>query len=391
MTSIIRAAGRAAQLVLVAAPVCAAMPAQAQLAVSSNDGKQWLDNGVPKVPPSPTPDNVTVLDLSTSPPKVLGEVAAPTSIVGPPSGVAVSKDESFALVTAGQAIDPGDKGKWVLDGKLTVIDIKASPPKVLATHEVGKGAAGVSINHAGTLAIVANRGEGTLSVFKIAGSTLTPVGEKIRIGDEKSAPAGIAFARDDRTAFVSRDGDNRISVIKIDGDKVEYTKRDLYAGMRPYGIDITQGDIAIVANIGLGMGDEDTISAIDLKADPPRVVNTVTVGQTPEGLKMAPNGQFVAVGVMNGSNKPKESPFWSRGGALQIWRIGPKAALTKVAEAPIGVWCQGIAWAKDGKSLVAQCAADREIIAFKFDGKKLTRSGVIKTTSFPSSIRTAEP
>ena len=385
---VLRAAPSAA---LIGLALSLAGPARAELAVSSNDGKQWLDNGTPKVPPSPTPDNVSVIDMSANPPKIVGEVATPTSIVGPPTGVAVAKDESFALVTSGQAIDPNDKTKWVLDGKLSVIDIKANPPKVLATHEVGKGAAGVTINRAGTLAIVANRGEGTLSVFKIAGSTLTPMGEKIRIGDDKSAPAGIAFSRDDKTALVSRDGDNRISVLKIDGDKVEYTKRDLYAGMRPYGIDITQGDVAIVANIGLGMGDQDTISAIDMKATPPRVVNTVTVGQTPEGLKMSPNGQFVAVGVMNGSNKAKESPFYAKGGALQIWKIGPKGALTKVTEAPIGIWCQGIAWAKDGKSLLAQCAADREIVAFKFNGKALSRSGVIKTTSFPSSIRTAEP
>lgn len=382
-----RAAGAAALLGLVAG---FAGPAEAQLAVSSNDGKQWLDNGVPKVPPSPTPDNVTILDLSVSPPKVVGEVAAPASIVGPPTGVAVAKDESFALVTSGQAIDANDKTKWSLDNKLTVIDLKSTPPKVLATHEVGKGVAGVSINRAGTLAIVANRGEGTLSVFKISGNTLSPLGEKIKLGDEKSAPAGIAFTRDDKTAFVTRDGDNRISVLKIEGDKVEYAKRDLYAGMRPYGIDITQGDIAVVANIGLGFGDQDTMSLIDLKANPPRIVNTVTVGQTPEGIKLSPNGQFVAVGVMNGSNKPKESPFYGKEGALQVWRVGPKGALTKVAEAPIGVWCQGIAWAKDNKSIVAQCAADREIIAFRFGGKTLKRTGVIKTTSFPSSIRTAE-
>ena len=55
-----------------------------------------------------------------------------------------------------------------------------------------------------------------------------------------------------------------------------------------------------------------------------------------------------------------------------------------------GGW-EDVQWAKDGKSLVTQCAADREIIAFRFDGRTLKRSGVIKTTSFPVSIRTAEP
>jgi DNA-binding beta-propeller fold protein YncE len=68
-----------------------------------------------------------------------------------------------------------------------------------------------------------------------------------------------------------------------------------------------------------GGGDADTISVIDLKLDPPRVVNSYTVGQTPEGLKMSPDGKFVAVTVMNGSNKPLDSPFFNTTGLLQVW------------------------------------------------------------------------
>ena len=94
-----------------------ASPAFAQIAVSVNDNKVMLDNGTVKVVPNAPPDT------------------------------------------------------------LSVIDLKASPPKVSAQLQAGKGAAGVSINRAGTLALVANRSEGTVSVFSIAGNTLTPVGK----------------------------------------------------------------------------------------------------------------------------------------------------------------------------------------------------------------------
>ncbi len=373
------------------AAVALAGAAQAEIAVSGNDGKQVLENGVVKVPASVVPDTVSVLDLSTSPPKVIAEIEAPASVVGPPTGVAVAPDESFALVTAGQMVDPADKTKVVLDDKLTVIDLRANPPKIAATHKVGRGAAGVSINRTGTLALVANRAEGTVSAFAIKGGVLTPLGDKIKLGDEKSGPSGIAFTRDGTAAYVTRDGDYKISVLTIEGDKVEYAKRDLNAGLRPYGIDIAgPGEHAVVANIGIGAGDQDTISLIDLKAKPSRVVNTVTVGQTPEGLKMSPDGQHVAVAVMNGSNKPKTSPFYAEKGALQVWRISGRE-LTKVAEAPIGVWCQGIAWAKDGRSLVVQNMADREMMAFTFDGKALASTGTIKMKNGPAGIRTAEP
>jgi DNA-binding beta-propeller fold protein YncE len=72
-------------------------------------------------------------------------------------------DESFALVTAAMKVDPADPTEQVPDDKLSVIDLKSSPPKVTQTVTVGKGAAGVSINKAGTLALVANRSEGTVS------------------------------------------------------------------------------------------------------------------------------------------------------------------------------------------------------------------------------------
>jgi hypothetical protein len=58
--------------------------ATAQLAVVAVDNKVVLDNGTTKVVANPAPDNVTLLDLASSPPKIVGEVIAPTSVVGPP-------------------------------------------------------------------------------------------------------------------------------------------------------------------------------------------------------------------------------------------------------------------------------------------------------------------
>ena len=62
-------------------------PAVAQLAVSSNDNKSVLVNGVISVQASPGEDTVTIIDLGASPPKVLGEVKAPSSVVGPPQNL----------------------------------------------------------------------------------------------------------------------------------------------------------------------------------------------------------------------------------------------------------------------------------------------------------------
>src|SRR5687768_3028182 len=211
--------------------------AGAEIAISANDNKVVLVNGASTVVQNPAPDTISIIDLSAKPPKLIAEIDVPTSVVGPPSSVAITPDESLALVTSAAKIDPNDKTKTVPDNRLSVIDLKATPPRVIATLETGASPAGLSINRQGTLALVANRAEGTVSVFTIQGKTVTPTG-KVAIADAKSGVSHVTIAPDGKLALVSRDGDDRISVLSIDGGKVEYTKRDMNAGVRPYGIDI---------------------------------------------------------------------------------------------------------------------------------------------------------
>jgi DNA-binding beta-propeller fold protein YncE len=374
---------------VVTAVLLLATAAQAQLAVTSNDNKVMLDNGTVKIVQNPAPDTVTIIDLKASPPRVVAEIAAPGSVVGPPLSVALTPDESLALVGSSSKIDPSDPTKTVPDNRVSVIDLKASPPAVIATLEAGRSAAGISINRQGTLALVANRSEGTVSVFSIAGKTVTPVGT-VSIADEKSGTSHAVFTPDGAMALVTRDGDHKISVLKIAGTNVEYTKRDINAGLRPYGIDVSsKGDYAAVANIGIGQGDADTVSLIDVTAKPPRVVDTLTVGQTPEGIKVSPDGVHVAVVVMNGSNKAKDSPFYNERGKLVMLRID-NGKLRKVAEAPIGNWSQGAAFSADGATVLVGNMVQKEVQVFAWDGKALKETTRIKVNGGPAAIRTAE-
>ena len=385
--------------------------AVAEIAISANDGKVRLNDGTVEVVKDGK-DTVSFIDLGASPPVVLATIEAPTSVVGPPTSVAVSPKEDIALVTGAMKVDPADPTKTVPDDKVTVFDLTPlrqsltdrvrrivrgantakTPPKILATLTAGKGAAGVSFNKAGTLALVANRAEGTVSVFTVAGSTVTAAG-KVDLGNPAAGPSGVVFTPDGKTALVSLDGEsaNKIAVLAVEGTTVTYTKRDMNAGIHPYGLDIAKtGDVAVVANIGRGQGDADTISVIDLKATPPRVVNTVSVGQTPEGLKLSPDGKYVAVTVMNGSNKPKASPFYREQGLLQVWtRTG--TTLTKTAELAIGKWCQGIAWNARGTVLLVQCMVEEEIQVVRFSARTLQKIGSLKMTGGPAGIRTSEP
>jgi DNA-binding beta-propeller fold protein YncE len=378
---------RTSLLLLLAGGLVLPTGAQAQWAVSSNDNKVMLDNGVVKVLPNPAPDTATIIDLGVTPPKVVAEIPVP-GMVGPPMSVALTPDQGLALITSSMKVDPADATKTIPDNRLSV-DLRPTPPAVIATLEAGAGAAGVSVNRQGTLALVANRAAGTVSVFTIQGKTVAPAG-LIRLGDDKSGPCHVVFTPDGKTALVTRDGDSMISILAIDGTKVEYTKRDLSAGLRPYGIEISaDGSVAVVANIGRGGGDNDTVSVIDLRATPIRVVETVTVGQTPEGIMLSPDGKLCAVQVMNGSNKPKDSPFYNPNGKLLLYRVDG-TRLLPVAAAWIGRWAQGIAFSADSRTILVQNMVEREIQVLRWDGSTLADTGQgIKTNGRPSAIRIA--
>jgi len=362
----------------------------AQLAVSSNDGKVLNTGGINTVVRNAPPDTVTVLDLGVSPPRVVGEVVAPGSWASPPQSVAVAPDESIALVTSSTKLDPSDPARTIPDDTVTVIDLQSSPIRVLATLHAGKGPSGVSINPAGSLALVANRNEGTVSVFAIDGRNVRPAG-KVDLGNPDCTPSLPVFTPDGTRAFVTRNGDHKVSELAIEPAGVRYTKRDISANLRPYGIQIApKGDVAFVANIGNGpTGGTDTITVVDIAADPPRAIDSTSIGLIPEGIALSPDGRYLAVMVMNGSNLAATSPFFRDYGLLKILRVAG-SKLTFLTEARIGHWCEGVAWSRNQRTVVVQCMNEKAIDVFGFDGKTLTPREAVKVGGGPAGIRTAE-
>jgi DNA-binding beta-propeller fold protein YncE len=379
---------RAVVLALVAVPFMS-FGAAAQIAVSANDNKVVNIDGTNTIVQNPPPDNALIVDIGVSPPKVIGQVNVGAAVPGVPQSVAVAPDESIALVTAATRIDPADPKKTTDDNKLAVIDLKATPPAVIATLEVGVGPSGVSFSPDGKLVLVANRAEGTVSVLTVSGKTLTVTG-KIDFGNPKSGPSHVAFLPDGKRALVTRDGDHRVSVLNVDGTKVEDSKRFMVGGFRPYSLSISsKGDVAVFGNQGGGQGDTDVINVVDLKQNPPRIVDSIAVGQTPEGVAMSPDGAYVAVTVMNGSQRAKTHQAFNDHGLVKIFRVeGPK--LTFVTQAKVGRWGQGAVWSRDSKTILTQAMIEKELQILSFDGKELKMTGAIKVNGGPAGIRTAE-
>jgi hypothetical protein len=136
-------------------------PASADIAVVSNDGHTVTIDGVQQAAKPAKPDTVSLVDLAHYPPRIIATIEAPGSVVGPPMAVAVAKDESYAIVTSATKLDPADPGKVAPDDRVSVIDLRARPPKIAQQLNAGAGATAVRITPDGGLALVANRTEGT--------------------------------------------------------------------------------------------------------------------------------------------------------------------------------------------------------------------------------------
>lgn len=376
----IRGALLAASLSLV--PVCA----WAGLAISTNDGKQLQKGEAIGV----TPDSLSVIDLGKYPPRVIGSVRVPVSMIGSPNAVVVSKSEKFAIVTAAQKADPADPMKPVPDDRISLIDLSdPTKPKVLQTVAAGAQASGVALNRAENLVLVASRVEGAVVVFTLAAGKLTRVG-KVELG-KTSEVTDVVFAPDGRRAYVTAWTAPAVYELAVDGTRVTRT-RQIATGRSSYGATITpDGNWLINTNVGGAMTGEDrtgTIAMVDLKSF--KQVLSLPVGRTPEHATLSPDGRHLLVVLANGAANTKTDPTYGKvRGILKILAVGA-GTLKEVASTSSCHWNQGAAWSDDGKVILAQCATERTIEVYRFDGKSLVRDdkATMPFESRPGSIAT---
>jgi len=264
----------------------------------------------------------------------------------------------------------------------------------------------MAINRAGTLALVANRAEDSVTVLAIDGKNVKPVGTvsvatkpTVAVTSPPPAlPVAVAITPDGKHALVAKGGANRVGLLDIDGQKVSYAQvagknYDMATGLNPLNIQITpDGKLAIVNNIGGGQdGQVDTVGVIDLEASPPRVIDQVVVGDGPEGLAMSPAGGYAASLILNGTGgTPKTAFFRHEHSYVALLKIDGKT-VRKVAEAKVGGLAEGIAFSPDGRFLYVGNFVDGDIDVLRLDGDALVKVGSLALPGHPASMRGSTP
>jgi DNA-binding beta-propeller fold protein YncE len=357
--------------------------------IVGNDEKVWWDDDGKTILSAPGKDTILIVDLADpESPKIVATLPLENSIVGPPVNLDIDPSGSIALVA--NSVDvakDGDALKQVPDNKLYVIDLKANPPKLAATITVGKQPSGLSISPSGKMALVANRGDNTISVLSINGTD-------VKVTDTVAMPDSVAhvlFTPDGKRALALRFPAHKVSVLDISGDKVTYNKVEMPVGQWPYNVVVTPDSKLALTNdnggAGSSDGNVDTVSVIDLEANPPRVVDKVVVGDGPEGMAMSPKGDLAVSAILNGSNSDKKAFFHHQNGRVAVLKIDGKK-VTKTQDIEVGGLPEPIVFTPDGKYILAGNYMTQDFSILKVDGSKVTDTGKrFKVPGHPASAR----
>jgi DNA-binding beta-propeller fold protein YncE len=359
----------------------------ADLIVSAQDGKFVRVEGRATFPQPAPPDSLVVIDASRSPPVIKATLEGlEHTVQGPPQAVAVTPDGKLAIVGAPTRYDYEAK-KELFDSFLQVVDIEVSPPVLIGKVDVGGHPNGLTINRDGTLLLAAAH-DGTVKVLTIAGKDVKLV-DQVKVGEKRLS--GISFTHDGKAAIVSLRDENGAAVLAVDGTTVKLTKEKLATGVNPYAIDISSdGKWAVIGNTGVGgriVDDADVVTLVDVSKRPFRSVQQISVPSSPEGVAISPDGRWIAVSSMAGSNLLANDLGRNKRGKVALFRIQNGWA-TKVNEVPGGEAAQGIVFSRDGKQILLQMDVERALGVYAIRNGKLVDTGMrIPLAAGPVSIR----
>jgi len=312
------------------------------------DSKVAYDAGGQKFVP-PGEDAVLVMDVSNpARPRIRASLPLVNSLLGPPTNLQITPNGRLGLV-ANSVNSVQDNGAWksAPDDKLYVIDLNATPPKLIDTVTVGKQPSGLAISRKGDLALIANRAGKSVSVLSIEGTTVKAVAE-VPLGNEAAA---IAITPDGKRAFAVMNLVNKVAVLAIDGMNVTYDKTlDLPAAFNPYNVDITpNGKYAVASSTGAGGKNADALTVIDAAAPRPQVVALSTAGTGAEGFAFSPNGKWAVIPLLLGSGNKRDDWAYVRNGEAVLLAVGAQGEMRVVNRLPAGGLPEGVAFSPNSE------------------------------------------
>lgn len=361
--------------------------ASAQIVISGNENKIDLTSGEAKAVASPPPDSISILDFSVFPPNVRHIEGVTNSVIGPPSNIAITPDATLALIASSVVPDPQNPGTYVPDTTIRVLDLFADPPRVIQEIEGDKQPSGMSITSDGTMALVANRAAGTVSVLAIEGGTVS-LKQNVKICEPEEQVVDVVIGPQNNFAIAAVCKGRYLAVLRIENGTIVPTGRKFTVFGEPYRCVVTpDGAFALTGGAGRGHPDADAITVVDLRPNPAQTVDYVAVPATPESIEISPDGKLLAAVLMAGSNLAPDVPGRTTGGRLALLARRDKTFVL-VQTLPTGAIPEGVAFSPDGQYIIVQCHPAKELWIYQVSGETATDTTIrIPVPGMPSSLR----
>jgi len=360
--------------------------------VSASDAKFVRKNGAGTYPEGVPVSLLSLIDASTFPPTILKEVPVEHSVYGPPQCIAITPDGKLAFVGAPDTYDYDTKTLTPHD-YVQVVSLEAESPRVIDKIAVDAHPQGLAITPDGRLLLAATT-SGKVAVIEI-GENVVELIDQVTVS--KKRLSGIAITPDGKSAIVANRDEQGLTVLSIEGTQVTNTEERISTGVGPYDMSVSaDGRWCVVANGGLGAiadgfgtvtPDVDAATLVDISDRPFRAVQHFTVPPVPEGITISPDGRWIVVNSMNGSNLPEAHPDYQEKGTLTLFEIQEGKAV-EVDQIPGGKASQGVVFTKDNRYVLLQMNVEKAIGVFEVKEGSITDTGHrIELSGGPTSIR----
>lgn len=371
-------------LTLVAAQISIWCSANAtpQLVVSVNDqasgyaGKMFVRN-------NPRPGSVSVLDFSTRPVGAWHLEGIQSSVIGPPSGVAISSTGNEILVSASMRVDPTNAGQLIPDNRLTRLRWSATTGLTHVSEiEVGRQPSGLALNRDGNRAWIALRAEGAVRLVEIENDSMRVAG-KWAFASEQDLLSDLELSPDEKTAFATLHAIDTLLVLDVaeSGALTERQRIKLPGGAYHVSF-FPDGKRAVV-----GCTRASVLALLEEKDSHWAVRELVPTGRMPEGATVSPSGRWVASTCFDGANIiDQKSPWFGKPSGVHLYHVREDGALEKRQTLTLTGVLQGAAFTTDETRLVVGQFGPGNLRVFRLDGGSWVDDGTIEIPGQSSAL-----
>jgi hypothetical protein len=327
---------------------------------SAHEGKITLQNGGAVPSPCPTPDTVMFLDTLDSDRIQILELS--NSVIGPPSNLAFSNRTNWLLVADSVALKTGA----VVSGTgVSYVRFENGRFGTVARIEVGEQPSGIALDPTGEVALVANRRGGTIGILRLEAEAWT-LAQAIKVCAPDAGVTDVSIHPDGQEAcYVVRDAQQlgRLARDPVTGSWRSVGEMLTLPGF-PYRVVYRPAGDRVYVNLASADGGDGMLVCVENRDTEVVLAQVVDLGfREPESVEISPDGRWLVLPMMAGSNLPRDDPAYDPQGRVLIYREGAVPELTQTLVC--GAIPEGAAFSEDGLELVVQCHVDRELWLYR--------------------------